>query len=370
MTVSKLSPPDHRRLPARNKPSITKELLAWYDVNRRVFPWRAKHGRPSNPYRVWLSEMMLQQTTVQAVDKYYRSFLKRWPSITALARASLDDVLAAWAGLGYYSRARNLHRTAQIIAFEHGARFPNSAAELKKFPGIGPYTAGAIASIAFGERVAAIDANGERVLSRLFALEEPIQKTRARMAVLADALVPKERPGDFAQALMDLGSLICTPKSPKCDVCPVAPHCKARIFGIAEKLPLKIPKQERQTRRGAAFVALDRRGAVLLERRPEDGLLGGMMQPPLGAWRQSFPSPVRAKNEIPFSGDWAKVPGIVRHSFTHFHLEIEVYVARFSRRPKFDGVWVARDNFGQTALPTAMKKLLDHAFEFKNSARR
>jgi len=368
MAVLKSRPGDHRGLPARNKPSISSALLTWYDANRRVFPWRAKHGRLSKPYRVWLSEIMLQQTTVQAVDKFYSSYLKRWPNVTALANASLDDVLAAWAGLGYYSRARNLHRAAQIIAFERGGRFPKSAAELQKLPGIGPYTAGAIASIAFGVRIAAIDANGERVLSRLFALEEPIPKVRARVAALADTLVPAERPGDFAQALMDLGSLICTPKGPKCDVCPTAPHCKAHRRGIAEKLPLKNPKRERPTRRGVAFVALDRRGCVLLERRPEDGLLGGMMQPPLGAWRPSFPSPARAKKEVPFSGNWAKVRGILRHSFTHFHLEIEVYVARFSRRPKFDGVWVARDNLGQTALPTAMKKLIHHAFEAENAS--
>ncbi len=367
MTVSKSRTSNHRRLGAPNKARITSDLLTWYDANKRVFPWRAKHGGRSTPYRVWLSEIMLQQTTVQAVDGYYRAFLKRWPNVTALAHASLDDVLVAWAGLGYYSRARNLLRTAQIIAFERSGRFPRSAVELKKLPGIGPYTAGAIASIAFGERVAAIDANGERVLSRLFALEEPVPKMRRRMAALADALVPVERPGDFAQALMDLGSLICTPKSPNCTVCPVAQDCLALRRGLCEKLPVRISEPKRPTKRGAAFVALDRKGAVLLERRAEKGLLGGMMQPPLGAWREAFPTRLRAIKEAPFSGKWVKVPGFVRHSFTYFHLEIEVYVARFSRRPIFDGVWVAREKLGHTALPTAMKKLIHHALEGKKT---
>jgi len=337
--------------------------LAWYDANKRIFPWRAKRSERSNPYRVWLSEIMLQQTTVQAVDGYYRAFLKRWPSVTALANARLDDILAAWAGLGYYSRARNLHRTAQLVAFERGGRFPRNASELKKLPGIGPYTAGAIASIAFGERIAAIDANAERVLARLFALTEPIPKIRARMAALADALVPAERPGDFAQALMDLGSVVCTSKRPKCGNCPAARHCIALHRGIAEQLPLKNIERDRPTKRGAAFVALDRNNSVLLERRPEKGLLGGMMQPPLGTWRKSFPTRARALKDVPFAGPWTKVPGVVRHSFTHFHLEIEVYVGRFTRRPKFDGMWVTREKFGTTALPTVMKKLVHHGLD-------
>jgi A/G-specific adenine glycosylase len=362
MSVSKSTKSDHRRSRPGNKPTITEDVLTWYDANKRVLPWRAEHGARSNPYRVWLSEIMLQQTTVQAVERYYRAFLKRWPSVTSLANARLDDVLAAWAGLGYYSRARNLHRTAQLVAFERGGRFPKSASELDKLPGIGPYTAGAIASIAFGERVAAIDANAERVLARIFALTEPRPKIRGRMAALADALVPADRPGDFAQALMDLGAVVCTSTRPNCGDCPAARHCMALRRGIAEQLPLKNMDRARPTKRGAAFVALDRSNCVLLERRPENGLLGAMMQPPLGAWRQSFPARARALKEAPFAGQWTKVPGFVGHSFTHFHLEIEVYVGRFTRRPKFDGMWVAREKLGASALPTVMKKLLHHAF--------
>ena len=311
---------------------------------------------------------MLQQTTVQAAAGYYRAFLKRWPNVTRLANASLDDVLAAWAGLGYYTRARNLHRTAQIIAFERARKFPQSASELIKLPGIGPYTAGAIASIAFGKRVAAIDANGERVLVRLYALNEPLPKIRRRMAALADALVPAERPGDFTQALMDLGSLVCIPKRPNCLLCPVEQHCIGHSRGLAEQLPLKALKRKRPTKRGVAFVAVDRKGSILLERRPERGLLGSMMQPPLGPWRNSFPTRGRAIKEVPIPGKWEKVPGFVRHSFTHFHLEIEVYVARFTRRPKFDGVWVAPEKLSEVALPTAMKKLIHHALDIAKTS--
>jgi A/G-specific adenine glycosylase len=363
MTVSK-SLGRHLRRPAKpGKPPTAEDLLTWYDTNRRTLAWRAKPGAPTNPYRIWLSEIMLQQTTVQAVDRYYRDFLRRWPTVTALARASLDEVLSAWAGLGYYSRARNLHRTARIVAEESGGRFPRTAAELKKLPGIGEYTSAAIASIAFGERVAAIDANGERVLARLFALEEPLPKIRKRMAALADALVPAERPGDFAQALMDLGSMVCTLKRPACAACPLAANCLAKRLGIAEKLPVKASEVARPTRRGAAFVAIDRKGAVLLERRPENGLLGGMLQPPLGPWRDRFPEAGDALGEAPFAGHWIKAPNFVRHSFTHFHLEVEVYVARFARRPTYDGEWVAREDLSRSALPTAMKKLVHHALD-------
>ena len=363
MTVVKPVRSDNRPLQMSDKRLAAKELLTWYDANRRVLAWRAEPGGKSDPYRVWLSEIMLQQTTVQAVDRYYRAFLKRWPTVTALADASLDDVLSAWAGLGYYSRARNLYRTAQIVARERRGKFPRSASELKKLPGVGDYTAAAIASIAFGERVAALDANAERVLARLFALEEPLPRTRKRMAALADALVPIERPGDFAQALMDLGSLVCTPKRPICVSCPLAGHCLALSRGLAEQLPLKGSETARPTKRGAAYVALDRSGAVLLERRPEKGLLGGMLQPPLGVWRTTFPKSAEAIEEAPFRGRWAKVPGLVRHSFTHFHLEVEVYVGRFSRRPKYPGMWVAQQKLTECALPTAMKKLIHHALD-------
>jgi len=308
-------------------------LLAWYDVHRRVLPWRALAGERADPYRVWLSEIMLQQTTVQAVGRYYREFLSRWPEVQSLAEAPLDEVLAAWAGLGYYARARNLHRAAKVVVEEFGGEFPASFEELVKLPGVGTYTAGAIAAIAFDLPFVAMDANAERVLARLFAVEEPLPKAKARLHKLGHGLVPQTRPGDFAQALMDLGAAICTPKKPACKSCPVNSHCAAFGRGMQEILPRKPEKALRPLRRGAAFVVRDASGAVLLVKRPENGLLGGMLQPPLGPWAEEFPSTTAALAQAPFAADWRKRVGIVRHGFTHFELEIEVYVAEMGSRP-------------------------------------
>ena len=336
-------------------------LLTWYDVNRRELPWRAKPGKASDPYRVWLSEIMLQQTTVAAVIPYYRAFLKRWPNVCALAEASLDDVLGAWAGLGYYSRARNLHRAARIIANQLGGKFRATATELRKLPGIGTYTSAAIAAIAFDEPVAALDANGERVMSRLFAIKEPLPKSRARLRMLAQQVVPHDRPGDFAQALMDLGSVVCTLRTPRCGTCPLARRCRAFALGIAEKLPRKMAKATRPLKRGAAFVALDASGAIYLEKRPENGLLGAMLQPPLSKWQKMFPRAARAIEVAPFTGKWSKRAGIVRHGFTHFELEMEVYVARFKSRPNGEGRWYTPGELPAAALPTVMRKVISHA---------
>ena len=336
-------------------------LLTWYDAHRRELPWRAKLGEASDPYRVWLSEIMLQQTTVAAVGPYYRSFLKRWPDVKALAKAPLDDVLGAWAGLGYYSRARNLHLSAQMVAREHQGIFPHASAELRKLPGIGAYTSAAIAAIAFGEAVAALDANGERVIARLFAVKEPLPKSRVQLGKLAQQIVPRHRPGDFTQALMDLGSSICTPKKPDCLHCPLSKQCRAFALGVAEALPRKAPKAERPLKRGAAFVALDQRGAIYLEKRPEYGLLGAMLQPPLGAWTKSFPRPSAARQQAPFRGAWKKLPGRVQHGFTHFELEMEIYLAEFKARPNGEGRWYTPEELPSAALPTVMRKVIAHA---------
>ncbi|HYM17352.1 MAG TPA: A/G-specific adenine glycosylase [Micropepsaceae bacterium] len=349
---------------SRDKPikaSATRALLTWYDANRRDLPWRAKAGQVPDPYHVWLSEIMLQQTTVAAVGRYYRVFLKRWPDVESLARASLDEVLGAWAGLGYYSRARNLHRAARVVAGERGGAFPKTSQELKALPGVGGYTAGAIAAIAFGERVPAIDANAERVITRLGAVAEPLPKIKKRLAELADPLVPSDRPGDFAQALMDLGAMVCLPKQPLCLLCPLEPDCEGRKLGIAGSLPRKAEKPERPLKRGAAYVAMDSRAAVYLVKRPEDGLLGGMLQPPLGPWQAEFPTAAVAKRAAPFSGEWRKKLGIVRHGFTHFELELEVYVAHLDKRPKGEGRWLTPDELTGAALPTVMRKVIAHA---------
>jgi A/G-specific adenine glycosylase len=332
-------------------------LLAWYDINRRDLAWRAKPGEAADPYRVWLSEIMLQQTTVQAVASYYRKFIARGPTVGALAKAPLDDVLAAWAGLGYYARARNLHKTAKLVA--RGGGFPSTAEELRKLPGVGVYTASAIAAIAFGAREAAMDANAERVVARLFAVEEPLPGAKAKLLALGKSLVPEKRAGDFAQALMDLGAGICTVKRPACGNCPWADECEARKRGIAETLPAKVPKRARPLRRGAAFVARDGRGAVLLVKRPEKGLLGGMLQPPLGPWGEEFPSAKEALAQAPFHAAWKKLPGLVRHTFTHFELEIEVWATKVGKRPRADGIWTV--DLSNAALPTVMRKIVAHA---------
>ena len=320
-------------MPKKKTRNHAQRLLAWYDVHRRDLAWRAKPGEAADPYRVWLSEIMLQQTTVQAVASYYRKFIARWPTVGALAKAPLDDVLAAWAGLGYYARARNLHAAAKIVTQEMGGAFPATAEELRKLPGIGAYTAGAIAAIAYGACEAAMDANAERVIARLFAVEQPLPGAKAKLLALGKSLVPHKRAGDFAQALMDLGSGICTVKRPACIQCPWADDCEARKRGIAETLPLNAPKRARPLRRGAAFVARDGRGAVLLVKRPEKGLLGGMLQPPLGPWSEEFPSEKEALAQAPFRAAWKKLPGLVRHTFTHFELEIEVWAAEIKTRP-------------------------------------
>ena len=356
-------------LPARiktkqkTKTGLAGKLLAWYDVHRRVLPWRARPGRRADPYHVWLSEIMLQQTTVQAVGAYYKKFLMLWPTVNALAEATQDEVLGAWAGLGYYARARNLHAAAKIVAGKMGGKFPGTAEGLRALPGIGEYTAGAISAIAYDERQSAMDANAERVIARLYALREAMPKAKTKLRALNQALVPEKRAGDFVQALMDLGSAICSPKRPLCKKCPWQKNCAAQALGIQEELPMKAPKALRPLKRGVAFVAHDRNGAVLLVKRPEKGLLGAMLQPPLGPWTENFPSKTDALKQAPFKADWKKRGGIVRHSFTHFELEIEVYSMALSKRPKATGIWVETGALPKAALPTVMRKIVEHALD-------
>jgi A/G-specific adenine glycosylase len=344
------------------KNDLASRLLDWYDRHRRALPWRALPGKRADPYRVWLSEIMLQQTTVQAVAGYYRKFLERWPDVQVLAAAQEEDVLAAWAGLGYYARARNLHAAAKIVAKEMGGKFPGTAEELRALPGIGGYTAGAISAIAYDERQAAMDANAERVIARLYAVETPLPKAKTQLHILGTALVP-ERAGDFAQALMDLGATICTPKRPGCANCPWTDECLARARGIQGRLPVKAPKATRPLKRGAAFVAQDRTGAILLVKRPDKGLLASMLEPPQGDWSEDFPSKASALKQAPFPGDWKRRAGLVRHGFTHFELEIEVYFTDLAKRPKTNGQWVSADRLRDVALPTVMRKIVEHGLD-------
>jgi len=336
-------------------------LLAWYDRHRRRLPWRAEPGEVPDPYRVWLSEVMLQQTTVKAVEPYYRDFLRRWPSVEDLAAAPLEDVLKAWAGLGYYARARNLHRTAEAVAERHGGAFPREVRALQALPGVGDYTAAAVAAIAFGQPATVVDGNVERVLARVYALPVPIRDARPQIRRFAAALTPSERPGDFAQATMDLGATICTPRRPACVICPWREPCRARALGAAEAYPVKAPKVVRPCRFGAAFLARRQDGAVLLRRRAERGLLGGMTEVPTSRWGERE-SEAAALEQAPLPGRWRPLPGAVQHVFTHFRLELEVFSALFPEETAApEGTWWSRQgDLAREAIPTVMRKVLAH----------
>ncbi|MCH2393268.1 A/G-specific adenine glycosylase [Oceanibaculum sp.] len=338
---------------------LNRLLLDWYDRHRRRLPWRAEPGERADPYHVWLSEIMLQQTTVATVGPYFRRFLELWPTVEDLAAADLDAVLHAWQGLGYYARARNLHKCAQAVAGRHGGVFPDTEAELLTLPGIGAYTAAAIAAIAFDRKATPADGNFERVFARLHAVETPLPDAKPILRGLAAALTPDRRPGDHAQAVMDLGATICTPRSPKCMACPWHEPCDARQLGIAADLPRKSPKKQKPTRRGIAFWAVTPGGSVLLRRRPESGLLGGMMEVPSTDWTEA--DIALAEADAPVKGEWRLLPGLVRHTFTHFHLELAVAAASVAEQKVTDGAWVPLDRLGEHALPTVMKKVVTHA---------
>ena len=342
--------------------ALADGLLGWYDRHRRSLPWRAAPGRRPDPYHVWLSEIMLQQTTVAAVAGYFRRFLERWPTVQALAAAPLDDVLREWAGLGYYARARNLHRCAGIVADRFGGHFPEDEEELRRLPGIGVYTAAAIAAIAFDRPAAVMDGNVERVVARLFAVADPLPGAKPALRALTGTLTPDRRPGDFAQAMMDLGATLCTPRRPKCILCPWTRDCAARRLGLAEGLPVKSPKRRKPVRRGVAFWAVAPSGDILLRRRPDRGLLGGMIEVPSSDWREApVPELGAVDGEAPVAARWRLLPGLVRHTFTHFHLELTVAAARVTRPDAAAGLWVPVDRLGDQALPTVMKKVVNHA---------
>ncbi len=344
-------------------------LLAWYDRHRRVLPWRAAPGAAVDPYRVWLSEIMLQQTTVKAVAPYYARFLARWPTLASLAGAPLDDVLKAWAGLGYYARARNLHACARAVAERHGGQLPADEAALRTLPGIGAYTAAAIVAIAFDAPATPVDGNIERVMARLHALEAPLPAAKPELRRLASALAPPRRTGDFAQALMDLGATLCTPKRPACALCPWNDACAAHRRGDPETFPHRVPKRDGARRRGAAFVARRADGYVLLRTRPPRGLLGGMTEVPTTEWVADFDDGAALAGAPKFSikpakrVTWRRVPGVVRHVFTHFPLELGVYAAELpagTAAPK-DMRWVALAELNDEALPSLMRKVVAHA---------
>ncbi|MGR9169255.1 A/G-specific adenine glycosylase [Rhizobium sp. KDH_Rht_773_N] len=337
-------------------------LLQWYDRHHRDLPWRvsppmARRGVRPDPYHVWLSEVMLQQTTVQAVKPYFANFLAKWPSVIDLARAPGEEVMAAWAGLGYYARARNLKKCAEAVASQHAGVFPDTEEGLKALPGIGDYTAAAVAAIAFNRQAAVMDGNVERVISRLYAIATPLPAAKRLMRQKVALLTPDDRPGDFAQAMMDLGATICTPKRPACSLCPFNGSCEALRLHDAERFPVKAAKKEKPVRRGAAFVAVTSDGDILLRRRAESGLLGGMTEIPTTAWtaRQDGETSAEA---APFKAGWESA-GTVTHVFTHFELRLSIFRAAIGERVQTDdGWWEPVTNLEAQALPTIMKKAI------------
>ncbi len=338
---------------------LAQILLDWYDRNARVMPWRIgprdRTQRP-DPYRVWLSEVMLQQTTVAAVRAYYHRFTSLWPTVTDLAAAADADVMAAWAGLGYYARARNLQKCARAVVTDHGGVFPDTHARLLTLPGIGPYTASAVAAIAFGRPETVVDGNVERVMARMYDVHAPLPASKPALTALAAALTPAQRPGDYAQAVMDLGATICTPRNPACGICPWCAPCAARVAGTQAELPRKMPKKVQPVRLGIAYVARRTDGAWLLETRPETGLLGGMLGFPGSDWSDA------PQSAPPIAAQWADLGAEARHTFTHFHLRLTVLTAQLPLDATPDrGHFITASEFRPSSLPTVMRKVHDLA---------
>ena len=340
---------------------LINDLLDWYDANARVMPWRVspadrKAGVKPDPYRVWMSEIMLQQTTVAAVRDYFNRFTARWPTVADLAAADDADVMAEWAGLGYYARARNLLKCARYVVAEYGGAFPDTHAGLLKLPGVGPYTAGAVSSIAYNLPEVVVDGNVERVMSRLYDEHTPLPAAKPVLTEYARALTPDDRPGDYAQAVMDLGATICTPRNPACGICPWRDPCAARAAGTAPELPKKTPKKPKPERSGFAYVARRDDGAWLLETRPDKGLLGGMLGWPGSDWSDA------PKTNPPLDADWQTLNTTARHTFTHFHLTLTVLIARVSMdAAPSAGSFVPAADFSPSSLPTVMRKVYDLA---------
>ena len=355
---------------------LMPQLLNWYDSHGRELPWRIKPKGAllsayaacqlnKNPYFVSLSEIMLQQTTVKSVIPYYKNFIKKWPDIHSLSSASLDDVLASWSGLGYYARGRNLHKCSQIISKELNGVFPSAEDELKKLPGIGPYTAAAISAIAFGLPTIAVDGNVERVMARIHAISEPLPKSRKKIFTLASKFILHDRPGDFLQALMDLGATVCTPRKPSCNICPWAESCKAFLEDTPTNFPVKVPKLPIQQRYGYAFWTVKKDGAILLNRRAEKGLLGGMLEVPSIYEIPKNSIERTIKNFAPCSGKWVELPGCVNHTFSHFRINMTIYTGKVDGRSiRQTNSWYRRDQFSNLALPSLTKKIVKHVESF------
>jgi len=341
----------------REVEDFRKHLLGWYDQHRRILPWRALPGKTADPYHVWLSEVMLQQTTVPAVIPYFLKFLEKWPTVKQLAKAEAEDVMQNWAGLGYYARARNLYKCAQVVANDLDGKFPNTQETLRDLPGIGDYTSAAIAAIAFNRPANVVDGNVERVMARIYAVTEPVPDSKPLLKSLAGVMADGEdaRPGDYAQALMDLGATVCTPSSPKCMICPVREFCEGHRLGLQETLPARKEKGAKPQKHGYVYWVTNKQGHVLFERRPEKGMLGSTIGLPTSGWVET----TQKREHLDFSAPRERKNILVKHSFTHFDLELQGTEANWDHHdPATMGgyFWVEPENIGKLGVPTLFKK--------------
>ncbi|MCY4306346.1 MAG: A/G-specific adenine glycosylase [Aestuariivita sp.] len=347
--------------------NISDLLINWYDKNARILPWRVLPrdrlmGKKADPYYIWISEIMLQQTTVATVKNYYRRFIELWPTVIDLANANETEVMGEWAGLGYYARARNLVKCSRIITNQMNGQFPRTAHCLMQLPGIGPYTAAAIAAIAFNHQETVVDGNVERVISRMFNIHDPLPISKPKIKSLAAKLTPVQRPGDYAQAIMDLGATICTPRKPNCQLCPWHNHCLAKVAGTATQLPRKSKKKIVVVRKGHVYIGRRQDGAWLMESRPNKGLLGGMLGWPGTDWLE-----VRPEESPPCKGSWECLSDELSHTFTHFHLLLRVHWADLPNNvTPTRGFFLNAQSFNPSTLPTLMQKAYNAAFRMNN----
>lgn len=344
------------------KHNLSKKILIWYDKNKRDLPWRMDI-KETNPYKTWVSEIMLQQTTVEAVKPYYHKFISKWPSVKKLADSELEDIMDSWSGLGYYSRAKNLHKTAKILCKEYDTKIPSNYEELIRLPGIGPYTAGAILAIAYDKKAPVIDANIERILLRVLGIKKSKDKVKKQLIKISEDFCPKKRSGDYVQAMMDLGSMVCKPAKPLCLVCPIKKFCHAFNKNIVDEIPIKKQKKIKKIREANIFFIISDKNKVYLKRRPLSGLLPGMLEFPSSEWKRKS-SNKEEEPVFPFKGNWQPVKGQINHTFSHFQLKLKVYICENVEEKKVKGIWIQKSNIFDLELPSLMKKVYKHVFKY------
>ena len=347
------------------KDNLSKKILIWYDKNKRDLPWR-KSKNDLNPYQTWISEIMLQQTTVEAVIPYFHKFISKWPTIKKLSESNIEDIMDAWSGLGYYSRAKNIHKTAKIVNKEYNDKIPDNYEELIKLPGIGPYTAGAILTIAYDKKASVIDSNIERIILRIQGIKKPKDKVKKELIKISEELCPDSRSGDYVQAMMDLGSAICKPNNPKCNLCPIKKFCYSYKNNLTNLIPIKKIRKPIKIREAYLFWIVSNQNRVFLRRRPLTGLLPGMLEFPSSDW---ITKNKKTRKEIlfPIKGNWKPVTGNVLHTFSHFQLSLKIYICRDVNEKKLEGIWKKENDISDLNLPSLMKKVYKHVFSNTNN---